>query len=156
MTNHISLLRPLLVGLTATFCTAIVHGLMLGVVITRVRVDLARRIVGVRFWSDLLFVTSVTLLAFTAHLLEVSLWALVLKLCGEFSDFAVAFYYSAVNYTTLGDNAAVISARWRLLGALEAGDGMLMFGVSTAMIFAVIQRLIQSRYTEPPGLDATR
>jgi len=33
-----------------------------------------------------------------------------------------------------------------LLGPLEAADGMLMFGVSTAMIFAVIQRLIQTRY----------
>jgi hypothetical protein len=32
-----------------------------------------------------------------------------------------------------------------LLGPLEAADGSLMFGVSTAMIFTVILRLIQSR-----------
>jgi hypothetical protein len=37
---------------------------------------------------------------------------------------------------------------WRLLGPLEALDGMLMFGVSTAMIFAVIQRLLRARYTD--------
>jgi len=151
MTDHISLLRPLLVGLAAAFCTVIIHGLMLGAIITRVRRDFELRLVGVRFWSDLLFVAGVTLLAFAAHLVEIGLWATVLKLFGVFSDFATCFYYSAVNYTTLGDNPGVIAARWRLLGALEAGDGMLMFGVSTAMIFAVIQRLIQSRYTAPPG-----
>ena len=156
MSNHISLLSPLLVGLAAAFCTVIVHGLMIGVIIARVRRDFELRLVGVRFWSDLLFVAGVTLLAFAAHLLEIGLWALVLKFCGVFSDFALCFYYSAVNYTSLGDNPALMAARWRLLGALEAGDGMLMFGVSTAMIFAVIQRLIQSRFTEPPRLDATR
>jgi hypothetical protein len=37
---------------------------------------------------------------------------------------------------------------WRLLGPLEAANGMLMFGVSTAMIFAVIQRLIQARFLD--------
>jgi hypothetical protein len=42
----------------------------------------------------------------------------------------------------------VMSASWRLLGPLEAADGMLMFGVSTAMIFAVVARLIQTRYPD--------
>jgi hypothetical protein len=37
---------------------------------------------------------------------------------------------------------------WRLLGPLEAADGMLMFGVSTAMIFAVILLLIQIRFVD--------
>ncbi|MGA8553339.1 MAG: ion channel, partial [Candidatus Acidiferrales bacterium] len=66
-------------------------------------------------------------------------------LCGEFSNFAAALYYSGATYTTLGDDTVVISARWRLLGPLEAADGVLMFGVTTAMIFAVIQRLVQAR-----------
>jgi hypothetical protein len=37
---------------------------------------------------------------------------------------------------------------WRLLGPLEAADGMLMFGVSTAIIFALIQRLIHDRFVD--------
>jgi hypothetical protein len=41
-----------------------------------------------------------------------------------------------------------MSASWRLLGPLEAADGLLMFGVTTAMIFAVIQRLLLSRLGE--------
>jgi hypothetical protein len=37
---------------------------------------------------------------------------------------------------------------WRLLGPLEAANGMLMFGVSTAIIFAVMQRLIEARFVD--------
>ena len=90
-------------------------------------------------------VAGATLLALLAHLVEIAAWALVFGLCGEFPNFAAAFYSSAENYTTLGYGDVVMSAAWRLLGPLEAADGMLMFGVTTAMIFAIIQRLVQSR-----------
>jgi hypothetical protein len=54
-----------------------------------------------------------------------------------------------MNYTTLGDSNTVMSPSWRLLASFEAANGMLMFGVSTAMLFAVIQRLFQTRFSEP-------
>src|SRR5713101_792654 len=133
--NQISVLSPLLVGVATTFCTIIVHALFLGMIIRVVRRDLRLGLVGVRFLTDTIFITWVTILALAAHLIEVGMWALVLELCGEFSNFASAYYHSAVNYTTLGDSAFVMSARWRVLGPVEAGDGMLMFGISTAMIF---------------------
>jgi|ERR1700687_3295531 hypothetical protein len=144
--NQISVLSPLLVGVAATFCTIIVHALILAFIVAQVRRDVQLGRVGVRLWTDITLVTGATLLALAGHLVEIGLWALAFELCGEFSNFAVAFYHSAVNYTTLGDDTVVMSARWRLLGPIEASDGMLMFGVSTAAIFAVIQRLIQTRY----------
>ena len=58
-----------------------------------------------------------------------------------------------MNYTTLGDSDKVMSPSWRLLAPLEAGNGMLMFGVSTAMLFAIIQRLIQTRLGESGSHD---
>jgi hypothetical protein len=33
----------------------------------------------------------------------------------------------------------VMSSRWKLSGQLGAANGMLLFGVTTAMVFAVIQ-----------------
>lgn len=42
----------------------------------------------------------------------------------------------------------IMTPSWRMLGPLEAANGMLMFGVSTAIIFAVIQRLIQARFAD--------
>jgi hypothetical protein len=105
--------------------------------------------VGVHFLTDTIFITWVTILLLATHLMEIGMWALTLEFCGEFSNFAAAYYHSAVNYTTLGDSAFVMSGRWRILAPLEAGNGMLMFGVSTAVIFAVIQRLLQHRYGDP-------
>jgi len=147
--NQISVLNPLLIGVATTFCTIILHALLLGMIIWIVRRDLRLGRVGTRFWLDTIFITNVAMLLLAAHLAEVGLWALVLERCGEFSNFGAAYYHSAVNYTTLGDSAFAMSARWRLLAALEAGNGMLMFGVSTAAIFAVIQRLLQHRFGDP-------
>jgi hypothetical protein len=69
-------------------------------------------------------------------------------ICGEFSHFPTAYYHSAVNYTSLGYGDIIMTPAWRLLGPLETADGMLLFGVSAAMIFAVIQRLVEARYTD--------
>jgi hypothetical protein len=110
--KQISVLSPLLVGVAAAFCTIIVHALILAVIVGQVRRDLQRGRVGVRFWTDITVVTG--------HLVEIALWALAFEICGEFSDFAAAFYHSAVNYTTLGDDTVVMSARWRLLGTIRS------------------------------------
>ena len=67
---------------------------------------------------------------------------------GEFQEFGSAYYYPAVNFTTLGYGDLVLTPSWRLLGSLEATNGMLMFGVSAAMVFAVIQRLAKVRFTD--------
>ena len=150
--NQISVTGPLLVGVATTFFTIIVHALVLNTIIGAVRRYLSLGRAGA-FLRDLTLVMNAMLLALAGHFVEIALWALSFVLCGEFSNFAAALYYSAATYTTVGDGTIVISARWRLLGPLEAADGMLMFGVTTAMIFAVIHRLIQIRLgaqSDPP------
>ena len=52
------------------------------------------------------------------------------------------------HYTSLGYGDLIISPSWKLLGPLETANGMLLFGVSTAMIFAVIQRLVKARFVD--------
>jgi Ion channel len=142
--NQISVTGPVLVGVATTFSTIIVHALVLNTIIGAVRRYVLRGRAGV-FLRDTTLVMNATLLSLAGHFVEIALWALSFVLCGEFSNFAAALYYSAAAYTTLGDGSVVISARWRLLGPLEAADGVLMFGITTAMIFAVIQRLVQAK-----------
>lgn len=144
--DDIGVLLPLTVGIGTTVSTIFIHALALIAIVHFVRHERSLGRAGVRFLMDVTIVARATLLALTAHLSEMAAWALVFVRCGEFRDFAAAFYSSAENYSTLGYGDVVMSARWRLLGPLEAADGMLMFGVSTAMIFAVIQRLIQTRF----------
>jgi hypothetical protein len=83
-----------------------------------------------------------------AHLIDIAIWAVLFLVCGEFSDFGTAYYHSAVNYTKLGYGDLIMTPSWRMLGPLEAANGMLTFCVSTAIIFAVIHRLIQTRFAD--------
>ena len=147
--ERIAILLPLGVAVILTFCTVIIHGLALMPIVYFVRYELRLGRAGVLFWRDVGIIAAATLISLAAHLVALATWALVFTLCGEFSQFAAALYHSGMNYTTLGDSDKVMSPSWRLLTSFEAANGMLMFGVSTAMLFAVIQRLFQTRFSEP-------
>jgi hypothetical protein len=146
--HPILLLIPVAVGSVAVICTILIHTLPLSATVSFVRREKRLGHLGVDFRKDMGVVLRIILYAFVAHLIEVALWAALFVTCGEFSDFATAYYHSAVNYTSLGYGDIIMSPRWKLLGPLETVDGMLLFGVSTGMIFAVIQRLIGARYAE--------
>jgi len=148
-THHIAFLIPVAVGIAAVICTFFIHALPLRATINFVRRQERLGRVGVRFWTDTVIVARVMLYALVAHLVEIAFWAVLCVICREFSDFNTAYYHSAVNYTSLGYGDIIMSPAWRLLGPLETADGMLLFGVSTAMIFAVIQRLFEARYVDP-------
>jgi len=126
----------------------IIHALALSATVHVVRHERRLGHVGAGFWIDAAIVGVAISFAFTAHLVEIALWALLFMVCGEFPEFGIAFYHSAVNYATLGYGDVIMTPSWRLLGPLEAANGSLMFGVSTAMIFAVIQRSIHARFVD--------
>jgi hypothetical protein len=73
--------------------------------------------------------------------------------CGEFADFATAFYHSAVNFSTLGYGDLVMSEQRRLLGALEAANGVLMFGLTTGVLYTVLNALMRRAWERRPGRD---
>src|SRR5262250_1493065 len=151
--DRIAILLPLGVAVAVTFCTVVINALAMMPMIYFVRYELRLGRAGVRFWRDVALVAGATLVALASHLVAIAAWALVFTLCGEFSQLAEAVYHSGLNYTTLGDSDAVISPSWRLLVPLEGANGMLMFGVSTAMLFAIIQRLIETRLGERSSYD---
>jgi len=138
----------LAVGTSAVVCTILIHALAVMATVNVVRHERRLGRTGSSFWIDFGIVAVTVSCALTAHLVEIALWALLFMICGEFSAFGNAFNHSAVSYTTLGNDNVIMSPSWRLLGSLAAADGMLMFGVSTAMIFTVIQRLVETRYVD--------
>ena len=146
--HRIAILVPLAVGVVTVVGTIVIHALPLGATVQFVRHEQKLGRVGAGFWIDMGIVVRVLLYALAAHLVEIALWAFVFVLCGEFQDFATAFYHSTVNYTSLGYGDVIMSPTWKLLGPLETANGMLLFGVSTAMVFAVIQRLVERRYVD--------
>lgn len=85
----------------------------------------------------------VALLLASLHAIESLVWATVFRLLGAIPTPAEAALYSVDSMTTRGASGLVLSAQWRMMGATEAGDGMLLFGISTAFLFYVMQRLWQ-------------
>ena len=132
-------------------CTLLVHSLAVLGTIHLVRLEKKRGRAGKTLRIDVVIIFRAITIALVAHLIEIAVWAEVFIMLGEFTNFGTAFYHSAVNYTTLGSGELVMSASWRLLGPLEAANGMLLYGVTTAMIFTVILRLAETRFTELRG-----
>lgn len=142
------ILRPLSIGVAVALITVLVQMLPIQVTINLVRRERKLGLAGTRFWIDFRIVIVAVAWGLVAHLINIGLWASVFMLCGEFRNFSTAFYHSAVNYTSLGYGDLLMTPRWRLLGPLETADGLLLFGVSTAMVFTIIQKLVSMRYAE--------
>lgn len=87
-----------------------------------------------------LIVATVALLVGT--LLQFALWGGLFLWLGEFAQPCDAIYHSAVNFTSLGYGDIVMSRERRLLGPLEAANGMLMLGMSAAALMAIVQHMI--------------
>jgi len=148
MPPPVAIWTPLAVSAGPLLATIVIHALAVVTTVTFVRRQRRLGRAGASFWADLTIVSAAIWVVLVAHLLEIGVWATVFELCGEFSTFAAAYNHSAVNYTTLGYGDVIMTPSWRLLGSLEAANGMLMFGVSTAIIFTIIQRLIQARFSD--------
>jgi hypothetical protein len=149
--NDVAIGLPLVISLVTILGTIVIHALaLLGILHFIRRQHLLRR-TGVRFWRDVAIVSGAILLAGVAHLVDVFIWAVVFVLCGEFSRLAPAFYSSATLYTTLGYGDAFMSSSWKMLGPFETADGMLMFGLSTAIAIAVIFLIVRTRFYDIPN-----
>jgi hypothetical protein len=87
-------------------------------------------------------ISIIMLMLFVGHLAQVAIWAVLFVYLGEFSDFATAFYHSMVNFASLGYGDLVMSEDWRLLGAIEASNGVLMFGLSAGTMLSIMNYLL--------------
>jgi uncharacterized membrane protein SpoIIM required for sporulation len=90
-------------------------------------------------------ISLVVVLMFLAALLEASTWAAVYLKVGAIPDLETALYFSTVTFTTLGYGDITLDASWRLLSAFQAANGTIMFGWTTAIVMAAIQRMVVRR-----------
>jgi hypothetical protein len=82
---------------------------------------------------------AIALILATLHGLEGVLWASAYRLLGALDSFTDASVYSLATMTTFEIQGLALSSRWQMISALEAVNGVLLFGISTAFIFAVMQ-----------------
>ena len=151
----ISVLGPLLVSAAMSVVTVLLHATALIAAAWLLRSKLRTSFATIRLSGDVWLTASIALLALAAHFAEIAIWAVALVSCGEFTHLSAAFYESAMNYTSLGYGDVVMSPSWKLLGPIEAATGLLMFGVSTAWIFAVMQRLLRTKFVNVVSASIT-
>lgn len=136
------MLMNLLLGCLTVFISM---GIQVAVVVYTIRYVMGitqregRNSDGIGF--DTYVISMVLVMLFLGHLFQVAIWAVLFMYLGEFTDFLTAYYHSTVNFASLGYGDIVMSEKWRLLGALEASNGVLMFGLSAGTLFAVMSNL---------------
>ena len=131
-------------GLGMMVLTIIIHALFMvgGVKVARWRRsrfgDVGKEMVRAVLLSVL------TVWMFLAIILEAGLWALLYlfnPLITALPDLETAFYFSMVTFTTLGFGDVVLTGQWRMLASIQAANGVIIFGWTTALIFYFIQHI---------------
>lgn len=132
------MLINLLIGLSTMVACLLLQALLL-VCVIRYYSQHARIILSPTPGTTLLLLLVVMLMLVVGNILQVAIWAGVFLWLEEFNQFHEALYHSAVNFATLGYGDLVMSEQHRLLGPLEAINGVIMIGVSTAALMSALQ-----------------
>ena len=78
---------------------------------------------------------------FALHTIEIWLYAALYRALGETASFADALYFSTTAFASLGFGDIVLGPRWRLISAIEAANGVILFAWSTAFLLTLTRRL---------------
>ena len=148
-------------GLTLIALTIAIHvtGVTLMVsVLHGFRIRLERRSHGLpRMFAIVIgTITAMGLLLAALHMIEAMLWAAAYLWLGAVASPEAAMLYSVDSIATRGASGLVLQSHRQMMGALEAVDGVLLFGISTAFIFTVMQFFYVHLVFGAPPDDSTK
>jgi hypothetical protein len=92
-------------------------------------------------WLSILVIGGAALCATILHGFEGTIWAIAYRRLDALPDRKSAMLYSLNAMTTYGHADLHLKAQWQLMGAFEALNGWILFGLTTAFLFTVIQKL---------------
>lgn len=136
------MLLPLLAGVPIILCNMLLQSI---VSVWCIRFYIRRFRSKEGFTAGVLALFGTIMIILMGNLLQILLWAGLFLWLGEFRVLLDAVYHSGVNFATLGYGDIVMSARWKLLGPLEAVNGALMISLSGACMLAVLQHHIRKQ-----------
>ena len=129
-------------GLALIVLKVVIHVIGLALIYERVVHVLSGAMEHRRFLARFVVVIGVAaLLATLVHGIEVANWAAAYRLLGALPNNKSAMLYSLRAMTSYGHTNLFLEDQWQLMGALEALNGMLLFGLTTAVLFAMIQKV---------------
>jgi hypothetical protein len=129
-------------GFPLIVLTVVIHVLGLGLVNRKARL-ISNSVVSGRYPTFMRVVAiSITIwLACSLHALEAAIWAWAYRLLGALPDYKSAMLYSLSAITSYGHVNLYLEEHWQLMGALEALNGWLLFGLTTAFLFGIVNKL---------------
>jgi hypothetical protein len=145
------MLNEVAVAFTIVAICVVIHATVLlvfaeWIIVRRPIIQEQRRIIHHALLLIVVFAVIISL-----HLTETALWAAFYYWQHLFADYETSLYFSLICYTTIGFGDVVLPQRWRLLGAVEGVSGVLLCGLSTAFIFAIVDALIRMRARNAAG-----
>jgi hypothetical protein len=93
-----------------------------------------------------LLITMLVMLA--GNFVQITLWGILFLVLGELDNLYEAIYHSAVNFASLGYGDFVMSTNRKLLGPLEAVNGVVMLGMTSAALMVILQQIIKDQREE--------
>ncbi len=83
----------------------------------------------------------VLVLAWTLCMIAIAvwLWTVAFHRLGVFANVEESAYFALVSFTTLGFGDILLPVKWRLLGGVAAANGLLLFGLLTAILVETIR-----------------
>jgi hypothetical protein len=141
------MLRQFLVSIAVSVCNIAIHAIVMAAVLWVVRIvdESATSRQSLRLVAVMI---ATVLVLMAAHIAEVVVWSLAYVMVGAAPPGTDFIYFAFVNYTTLGYGDVTPIERWHLLGPMTAMNGVLLFGWSTAVIFAVLRAVMTSQTEE--------
>jgi hypothetical protein len=129
-------------GLPLIATTVVIHSFGLGLIDQRVSLILKRNAKHrLPQWLSMSIVGGAALSATVLHGFEGTIWAAAYVLLGALTDRKSAMLYSLNAMTTYGHANLHLGEHWQLMGSLEALNGWILFGLTTALLFTVVQKV---------------
>jgi len=135
------MLRQIVLGSVLILATSVVHSVVTVVLLRTLPTLHADHLLLRTLPARIGLVAGVALILFLTTFVEVTIWAGSYLSVGAIEGFEPALYFSMVTFTTLGYGDIVLDGTWRLLASFQAALGVIMFGWTTALIVALIQRI---------------
>nr|WP_166177370.1 ion channel [Altererythrobacter segetis] len=140
------MLHQLAIATIMVLLTVMIHGAGLLMLMRLLRIELHEEAtMHLRAFSarTLAFVLALALGLFALHGVEIWAYAILYLGLGALPNLETAVFFSTITYSTVGYDDQGFAPSWQLVAAIEAINGVILLGWSTAFFFAIMTRLVR-------------
>ncbi len=136
------MLLQLLIGSIVVTLSIIVEVIFIFFAVQRMSKLGETKVFSSKLLAMMFYLVGITLWLLIAFSIVTWVWALTLFSLGSFSSLEEALYFSMVAFTSLGFGDLLLGDDWRLLSGMIAANGLLLFGLNTAVLVETLRQVL--------------